>query len=366
MTVRSATQVNEHTSTLPRTSPGADPVQAFSPAGRLLELMSGHWVAQAIHVAAELGLADLVGRRGVPVAELAERTGTDAASLHRLMRALASVGLFAEREPKVYVSTPMAVLLRESMPGNLRSFARFQGADWHWRSWGSLLESVRSGRPAISHALGVADCFEHLARTPDEARVFDAAMSGYALQAHAALVEAIGFGDARLIVDVGGGTGALLAAILARAPGARGIVFDRPHVVAGASPLLAEHGVAGRCEARGGDFFDGVPAGGDVYLLSSVLHDWSDAQAARILCCIARAMAPGARVLVVENLIPEGNGVHPGKLIDLEMMAITTGRERSAAEFAELFEIAGLVLERVVPMAVQAVVVEARARVTQA
>ncbi|MGE0313663.1 MAG: methyltransferase [Lautropia sp.] len=338
------------------------PAKPTSPAGRLLELMSGHWVAQAIHVAAELGLADLVDRRGSTVAELAERSGADPDSLFRLMRALASVGVFAQREPTVFVPTPMSTLLRDAVPGNLRAFARFQGADWHWRSWGGLLDSVKSGRPAIEHALGAADCFDHLEQDADAAQVFDAAMNGYALQVHAAVVDAIDFDGARLIVDVGGGTGGLLVAILARAPDARGIVLDRPSVVEAAQAQFAGSAVGARCEARGGDFFEAVPAGGDVYLLSSVLHDWDDRRAARILGRVARAMAPGARLLIVENLIPDGNGVHPGKLIDLQMMAITTGRERSAAEFGALLATAGLAIARVVSTAVSASIIEAHAR----
>lgn len=361
MRTRSESQVTEPSTIAVSKRPDADPIQGFSPAGRLLELMSGHWVAQAIHVAAELGLADLVGRNGCSIAELAQKCGADEASLFRLMRALASIGVFSESRPRVFVATPMSALLRDEIPGNLRAFARFQGADWHWRSWGDLLASVKSGRPAISHALGAADCFEHLARDAEAARVFDAAMSGYALQVHAAVVDAFAFDDASLIVDVGGGTGGLLAEILSREPSARAILFDLPQVVAAAPDLLAQYGVASRCERRGGDFFTDLPGGGDVYLLSSVLHDWSDEQAVRILNRVARAMAPGARVLVIENLIPEGNGTHPGKLIDLEMMAITTGRERDMAGFDALFSAAGLMFVRVVPTAVSAVIIEARA-----
>ena len=339
--------------------PESTPVQGFSPAHRLLEMMTGHWIVQAIHVAAELGLADLVGRKPLSIDEIAQRAGAHQPSVYRLMRALASVGIFEEAAPRAFVTTPMAMMLRADMPGGLRDFALFQGASWHWNTWGGLLDSVRTGRPAISHVNGASDCFEYLALDPDAARVFDAAMNGYALQAHAAVVDAISFSTARLIVDVGGGSGGLLAEILRSAPQARGIVFDRPQVVTSAAPNLKSAGVSSRCVTEGGSFFESVPAGGDVYLLSSILHDWNDEQAALILKAVVRAMAPGASLLIIENVIPPGNDTHPGKLIDLEMMAITTGRERSEAEFRSLLDAAGLHFVRCRQTAVSACILEA-------
>jgi len=338
----------------------ADPVQGFSPAGQLLHLLSGHWVVQAVRVAVELGIPELLGRRPTPVSELATRVRADELSLHRLMRALASAGIFAEAVPGAFVQTPMSALLRGGMPGNLGAFARFQGAEWHWQAWGGLLESVRTGRTAIELQHGAAHCFEYLAGDPAAARVFDEAMSGYAAHGHAAVVDVYDFGGARVIVDVGGGNGTLLALVLEHAPAALGVLFDQAGVAAGAPAVLVQHGVADRCRVVAGDFFDGVPAGGDLYLLAAVLHDWSDDDAIRILCNVACALPATGRVLAIEHVVPADDAPHPAKFIDLEMMLVTGGRERTASEYARLFAAAGLECLRVVPTAASVSIIEGR------
>jgi hypothetical protein len=339
---------------------GDDPIQGFSPAGQLLHLISGYWVTQAIYVAAELGIADLLGRKGRSVDELASATQTHAGALYRVLRALASVGVFAEVSPRAFALTPIGALLRSDMPGNLRAFSRFQGDGWHWRSWGEVLASVRTGSPATRLALDAENCFEHLARHPESSRIFDEAMAGYAARVHAAVVDVYDFSAARLIVDVGGGSGTLLAKILAKHGEARGILLDLPDVVANAGDLFARHGVAGRCRAIGGDFFSVVPAGGDTYLLSTVIHDWNDERATEILHRVAAAMQPHGRVLIVENVIPTTDEAHPAKFLDLEMLVIAGGRERTQGEYASLLKRAGLRLERVLPTAALVSIVEAR------
>jgi O-methyltransferase domain/Dimerisation domain len=336
-----------------------EPVQGFSPAGQLLHLISGYWVSQAIHVAAELGIADVLGRKGRPIAELAAATGTNADALYRLLRALASVGVFTETARGEFALTSIGALLRSDMPGNLRAFSRFQGEDWHWGSWGAILDCVRSGRPAITERFGAANCFDYLANRPQSARLFNEAMAGYAAQVHAAVAEAYDFTAAKLIIDVGGGHGTLLARILERAAHARGILFDLPDVVAHASAVFAAHAVADRAGAIGGDFFNVVPAGGDAYLLSTVIHDWDDERAIAILHRVGAAMQAHGRVLLVENVIPEGDAPHPGKWIDLEMLLIAGGRERTEREYARLVEAAGLRMTRVIPTAVSVSIVEA-------
>jgi O-methyltransferase domain/Dimerisation domain len=339
----------------------ADPAQGFSPAGQLLNLISGYWVTQAIYAAAELGLADLLGRKGRTVTELAHQTQTNEDALYRLLRALASVGIFAEVAPREFAITPMAVLLRDDTPGNLRAFSRFQGDAWHWGCWGDIVNSVRSGQPATVRLYQAAHCFDYLTGNRESATIFDAAMSGYASQMHAAILDAYDFRGARLIVDVGGGQGRLLATILADSPQASGIVFDQAAVTAQVPAVLAEFGVGERCAVQSGDFFATIPANGDLYLLSSVLHDWNDEQAASILRGIAAAMSKHARVLIVENVIAPGNDAQPGKFIDLEMLLVAGGRERTKDEFAALLTNAGLRLERVVETAVSAAIVVASA-----
>ena len=342
-------------------SPNSDPVQGFSPAGQLLSLISGYWITQAIYAAAELGLADLLGRRARAVEDVAQASNTNPDALYRLLRSLASVGIFTESPPRHFALTPMAVLLRDDTPGNLRAFSRFQGDAWHWGCWGDIVACVRNGQPATLARYQSPHCFDYLAKHPQSAQIFDAAMAGYASQVHAAVLDAYDFGAARLIVDVGGGQGQLLATILAAAPQARGIVFDQTSVVAQAPAVLHEFDVHSRCECRSGDFFAAVPAGGDVYLLSAVLHDWSDADAARILRQIKSAMTTSARVLIIENIIPTGNVAHPGKFIDLEMLLVAAGRERTESEFTALLAVADFALQRVIPTAMSVAIIEAAA-----
>jgi len=348
-----------------------DPVQGFSPAGQLLHLITGYWISQAIYAAAELGIADQLGRKGRSVDDLARATDSHAPSLYRLLRALASVGVFRETAPREFALTPMGALLRNNMPGNLRAFAQLQGDSWHWRSWGAIGASVRTGKPVV--AMSAADspglaaatplpqnCFDYLAGHAASAAIFNAAMTGYSAQVHAAVAEAYDFSDAHLIADVGGGQGALLASILAEQTHLRGILFDRSETLSAAARILAEYAVTQRCTILAGDFFESVPAGADRYILCAVLHDWDDERALAILGRVANNMSRDARALIVENVIPPGDEAHPGKLIDLEMLLISGGRERTEAEFRALTHAAGLVVERILPTAVSVSIIEAR------
>ncbi|MSQ58568.1 MAG: methyltransferase [Betaproteobacteria bacterium] len=323
----------------------------------MLHLISGYWVGQAIYAAAELGIADLLGKKGRPVGELARLTQSHEPSLYRLMRALASVGIFTEVAPGSFAQTPMGALLRSDMPGDLAAFSRFQGDAWHWQAWGAIAESVRSGMSAMTLMHGTPNCFQYLAVHERSAAIFNGAMGGYAAHVHAAVVDAYDFSNAGLIVDVGGGQGTLLAAILEAAPHASGLLVDRAEVLSGADAVL-DH-VAGRCATQAGDFFTGVPSGGDIYVLSTVLHDWNDADAITILRHIREAMQDNGRVLVVEHVVPAGNEPHPSKFIDLEMMLVTGGKERTAEEYEFLLASAGLFLGRIISTAVSASIIEA-------
>lgn len=349
-----------------------DPVQGFSPAGQLLQLIIGYWTSQAICAAAELGIADQLGRKGRSIDDLAQATGSHAPSLYRLLRALASVGVFKESAPREFALTPMGALLKSDMPGNLRAFSRLQGDSWHWRSWGAISASIRTGKPAV--ALGAIDdsssvaasdlpqnCFEYLrAGHSDSAAIFDAAMTGYSAQVHAAIAETYDFSQLHLIADIGGGQGELLAWILTQQPHLRGILFDRPEVVSGSQQIFAQYSVMERCSTLAGDFFEQVPAGADRYILCAILHDWDDQQATAILTRVADGMHADARILIVENVIPPGNEAHPGKLIDLEMLLVTGGRERTQDEFHALAREAGLEITRILPTAVSVSIIEAR------
>lgn len=336
--------------------------EAASPAGQLLNLVSGYWISQAIYVAAELGIADHLGRKGRDIDDLARTTHTHAPSLYRLMRALAGLGVFSEVAPRSFALAPMSVLLRDDTPGNLRAFARMQGDTWHWGCWGDALHAIRTGQSAIAKRENAADCFDYLAKHPASAQIFDAAMSGYSGHVAEAIIDAYDFTHARSIIDIGGGTGILLGSILAGNARAHGILFDRPAVLDRAASVLEEIGVTGRCMRVAGDLFGAIPRDGDVYLMSAILHDWNDADAARILKGVAVAMHAGARLLIIEHVLAPPNQPDHGKFIDLEMLLITGGRERTKEEYEALLDTADLRCERVTATAMPVSILEARRR----
>jgi hypothetical protein len=306
-----------------------------------------------VHVAAQLGLADLLadGPRGAE--DLAAAAGAHAPSLARLVRALAALGVVAEETDGRVGLTPLGEPLRSDVPGSVRDPIRFLVGDWFWRSWGDLLYSVRTGEPAFDRAFGMSN-FEYWERHPEVGAVHDAFFTAMSRNTTAPLVAAYDFSGFGTIVDVGGSTGLLLAAVLVAYPGARGILFDAPHVVAGAAPVLTEVGVADRCAVVGGDVFAAVPPGADAYILKHVIHDWDDARAAAILKQCREAMAPGAMVLLIEQVLPErleaGAAARRAAGLDLQMLVLTPGgRERTAEEFRALLGKAGFELRRVLP-----------------
>jgi ubiquinone/menaquinone biosynthesis C-methylase UbiE len=306
----------------------------------VLRLLYGGLLAQLLAVAAELELADLVADGPVPADRLAARTGTDPRALYRVLRALASAGVFTETAPGTFGTTALAATLRRDGAGSLRDLARLVGSAETHTTMAALTYSVRTGRPAFDQAYG-ADWWSYLAHHPDLAQIFHGAMGGAARAARAAAVEALDLSDRRCLVDLGGGHGYLVADLLHRNPTLTATVFDRPEVVTGAPKVLAEAGVADRATAVGGDFFAAVPAGADAYLLSWILHDWDDDVAAKILSTVRRAIAPEGRLYVLDTVLPPGDQPHPGKLLDIVMLAQHTGRERTDAEFRTLLHRTG-------------------------
>ncbi|MFF5229213.1 methyltransferase [Dactylosporangium sp. NPDC000521] len=331
--------------------PGATPGEVAAPgevAGvrgevrqSMLRMLHASLVTQAVAVAAELGLADLTAGGPRRVEELATDTGTDPDALHRLLRALASQGVFTEVAPRTYGGTALSDALRDGVEGSLRNWARLWGDTQRHAALGGLLHSVRTGEPAFAHLHG-ADWWSRLAEDPARAAVFAAAMGDLSRELHAATVEAHDLRGVRSLVDVGGGRGHLAAALLRRYPDLKVTVFDRPDVVVHAAEVLSAAGVAGRARLAAGDFFAEVPAHGQVYLMSMILHDWDDAQSATILRNVRRAMGPGDVLLVVDAILPAGDTPHDGKLRDLIMLTLHPGRERTEAEFAALLAGAGL------------------------
>lgn len=329
------------------------------PEAVVTQMIFGKWVAMALSVAAKLRVADALADGPRSVADLAAGTKTHAPSLFRLLRALASVGVFAEDADGRFRQTPLSEVLRSDVPGSMRAVADYCGADWSWQPWGRLLETVRTGRTAFDEAFG-EPVFDYLGKHADESAVFNEGMTGFSMQESPAVAAAYDFSRFGTIVDVGGGHGHLLCTILERYPVPKGVVFDAPHVAAGATPRIADAGLAGRCRAEGGDFFAAVPAG-DAYVLKHIIHDWPDDRAAAILRNCRTAARPGAKVVLVEMVIPPGNGPSPGKLLDLEMLVIASGQERTEAEYAALLAGAGWRLTRVVPTTSPASVVEGEA-----
>ncbi|HKW23485.1 MAG TPA: methyltransferase [Ktedonobacterales bacterium] len=313
---------------------------------RLQQLWQGFRVSQALYVAASLGLADLLADGPKSADALAAATGANADALYRVMRALASLGVFAETVERHFTLTPMARLLQQDHPYSIRAQVIYLGYE-PYRAWGQLLPSVMSGANAYQQVFGMPH-FQYLAQHPEANAAFNRAMSAGSRHAAVAIVGAYDFATVGTVVDIAGGQGVLIAAILRAHPNLRGILFDQPHVVADALPLLEAAGVADRCELASGDFFASVPSA-DTYTMRHILHDWDDERAIAILRSCAEAMAPDGRVLVIESVIEPGNDPSPAKFLDLVMFVMNGGRERTAEEFRRLFAAAGLRLTRIIP-----------------
>jgi hypothetical protein len=322
----------------------------------LLRMMTGYWISKSLSVAAELGLADMMHAGPRATDELAVGCGVDSPSLYRLLRALASVGVFAETPERCFGLTPLAEMLRSDVPGSMRSLARMYGSE-QYRAWDDLLGTMRSGKPAFDRVFG-ASYFDFLAKTPQADAIFNDAMTGWTTQVADSVVAAYDFGNFDKVVDVGGGHGLLLTTILRAHPEMHGVLLDLPHVVAGAQPLLQAAEVDGRCQSVGQDFFASVSEGGDAYVLAQILHDWDDERCHSILVNCRQAMRPDGKILVVEQVLAPANEPSFGKWLDLHMLVLVTGRERTETEYAALFETAGLELTRVIPTTSGACIVE--------
>jgi hypothetical protein len=326
----------------------------------LNRLLYGYTVSRAIQVVAQLGVADALKDETKGAAELAAAVGAESGALHRVLRALASVGLFTEVEPGRFALTPVGTQLRADVPGSLRALACLYGTEVMLRSFDGLLESVRSGQPACEAAFG-KPLFPYLAEHPQEAATFNAAMAAVTASDTASILAACDFSGLGTLVDVGGGQGSLLLAILEVNPGLRGVLFDQPSVVEAARERIRSAGLDERCELVGGDFFEAVPAGADAYLVKNVLWDWDDDRAVEILRNCRRAMPAQARLLALEALIPPGDQYSFNKLVDLNLLVLGGGgRGRSQAQVESLFEAAELEIARVIPTRGRLTVVEGR------
>lgn len=322
---------------------------SLPPQVAMMQMITGKWVSQAIYAAAELAVADLLVEDEWPVEELARAVAADVDSLYRLLRALASVGIFHEGEDRRFRNNPLSATLRKDVAGSIRGFARLMGMDAAWKAWGEIVYSVETGRCAFERAAGKS-AFDHIGETPSAAEVVNEAMTSLSALVAQAVLAAYDFSGATTIVDVGGGHGLLLASILAAYPEARGILFELPHAAEGARRLLAAHGLAQRAEVAIGDALRSVPAGGDIYIMKHIVHDWDDARALRFMTNCSEAMRPGGTLLLVESVLTPPDVPHFAKLLDLEMLIMSLGgRERTEEEYRRLYGAAGLALTRVVP-----------------
>jgi hypothetical protein len=322
-------------------------------------MTTAYWTSQVVYLAATLGIPDILADQPQTSEALAVATGTHAPSLYRLLRAVASLGILEEDEARRFSPTPLGMLLRSDVPGSMRAWAILLGEPWFRGAWDNLLHSIRTGNAAFEGVHG-AEFWAYVGRDPDANALFNTAMTSVAPIKTNATVEACDFSESCEIVDVGGGHGTLLAAILAGHPELRGVLFDLPHVVEGAGAVLRAASVADRCEIVGGSFFEAVPAGADAYLLQTVIHNWDDEQSVRILQTCRRSMGEGAKLLVIEQIVPTGNEYHSSKFDDLNMLALFRGRERTVEEFYRLLTIAGFTLSRILPTSSPWSVLEAK------
>jgi hypothetical protein len=329
----------------------------LSPPVVMLQMIQGFWVSRALYVAAKLGIPDLLKDGPKSSQELAQATSMHAPSLYRLLRALDSVDVFAEDDEGRFALTPLGATLRTDVPGSLRFFAMAQLGEDHYPAWTDFLHSVKTGAIAFNHVFGM-DVWQWRAQHPEDSRIFDQAMASLSSVVNSAIVSAYDFPTTGTIVDVGGGYGSLLAAILKARPQLRGVLFDRPHVVDGARRRFETEDLARRYEIVAGDFFASAPKG-DTYVLKWIIHDWDDQQSVAILKNIQHAMARDGKLLILESVIQPGNATSFTKFLDLAMLVMTGGHERTELEYRTLLKTAGLRLTRVIPTQIEMNVIEA-------
>lgn len=331
-------------------------MQTCSPPEQIGQMLTGYWISQSLYVAAKLGLADLLVNGARTADDLAKATSTHAPSLYRLLRALASVGVFVEQNDHRFGLTPLAECLRSDRPGSQRSLLVMAGEE-HFRAWCDFLYSVQTGRNAFEKVFGMP-VFDFLSRNPEQAKVFDAAMVGVHGRETAAMLDGYDFSAIRVLADVGGGNGSLLTEALKRHPTMQGILYDLPGVIERAKKSIESAGLADRCRTLSGSFFESVPPGADAYLMRHIIHDWDDGQSLQILRNVHRAMGPQGKLLLVEGVVPPGNDPSFTKLLDLNMLVIPGGKERTEAEYRALYDNAGFRLTRIVPTASEVSVIE--------
>jgi len=317
------------------------------PPAQMMQKITGFWISCSIYTAAKLNIADLLAENAQTAEQLAVLTNTHSPSLYRLLRALSGEGLFSEDENGVFSLTPLGETLKDGVPGSMKAMALAQLGD-HFNAWGNLEYSVKTGSIAFDNIEGKS-VWEYYESNPEDGINFMKAMSGLTGAVIKNVLPAYNFSQFKSMVDIGGGNGALMMALLNAQPEATGIVFDEEYVTVETQKLLLEKGYGERCTVQGGDFFESVPAGADLYTMKMILHDWDDDQSIKILTNIASEMKENSKLLIIEAVVPGANLPHPGKFLDLNMLAMTGGKERTEEEFSYLLYQSGLKLTRVIP-----------------
>ncbi len=335
-----------------QTAPNQAPPAHFG----ILQIVNGAYVAGAVSCLAQFGIPDLLEDGAKSAEELAVETGAQPEALYRLMRATACVGVLAEGSDKKFSQTPMSAVLRTNAKPSLRGLAIMTGREWHERGWSKLEYCVRTGKQAIDEIYGMT-IFEYLKQNPEESRIFDEAMTGLSSIDGPAVADGYNFTGIHNIVDVAGGRGLLLAMLLERNAHLKGTLYEVPHVLEGAKtgPLKP---YMDRCTLTSGDMFSSVPAGADAYIMKHIIHDWPDDACIKILSACRQGVNPGGNLLVVDSVIQPGNDFSPGKFLDLQMVILPGGRERTEPEFRELLEASGWKLSRIIPTAAGDSIVE--------
>ncbi len=337
-------------------TPGAQP----QPGDLLMQIACGYMASRALNIVTELKVADLLSAGPKPVFELAKATGTNEDALYRVLRALASVGIFTEVAPRKFGLTPAAELLQSGVPGSFHPMVRFMCDAFHFTMYADMMHAVKTGETVCQRVLGMP-VFEYFAKDRREGEVFNDAMTSFSSAVIPAVLEVYDFSSIGTLMDVAGGHGFVLTSVLEKYPQMKGILFEMEHVCEGARARIASLDCKGRCHVVTGDFFKSIPAGADAIIMKHIIHDWNDEQAITILKNCHRALAgkPKAKVILLDSVLAPGNGPDFGKIIDLEMLMMPGGRERTEEEFRTLFAKAGFQLTRIVPNKSPLSVVEA-------
>lgn len=345
------------TETIPVSRPNVPAAQ------HLMQMANGFAFTAALYPIAKLKIADLLVDGPLPVTELAQKTNSNADALYRVLRLLASAGVFAESPGKVFALTPMSECLRADAPGSMRDMVIFMGNPVHAKVWSALSYSIETGKPAMEHVYG-KPAFEVIFGDPEIAYDFNMAMTCFSRQIAPILLDAYNFSGIDTLMDVAGGHGAVLCEVLNRYPGMKGILFDMPNVIEEATCHICSLKMEHRCEAVTGDFFEQIPAGADAYYMQHIIHDWADEPALKILANCRRALEgrKDGRLIIVDSVVPETDEPHHSKMLDLEMLLMPGGRERTEREWRDLFHKGGFEIARIGPMQAAESVIEARLR----